>query len=56
MKEKWKIESVINMFNMIMGVLRILLDQSSISSQDKEYYIERMHMCLDLLDSLDCMK
>lgn len=56
MKEKWKIEGVINILNMIMGVLRILLDQSSISSQDKDYYIDRMRMCFDMLNSLECMK
>ena len=55
MSDKWKVESVINALHMIMGALHILLDQSQLSPQGKDYYINRILRCFDLLDSLECM-
>lgn len=55
MVDKMKIESVQNALRFIMGVLNILLEQSNVSPQARDYYINKMWDCIQILDNLDCM-
>ena len=55
MVDKMKIESVQNTLRFMFGVLRILLEQSNVSPQSRDYYINKMWDCITILDNLDCM-